>query len=92
MAAVAELSPSYLKLLESGELRERVEEAWERMRTCDLCPRNCRVLMPNGPAGTEVVLKFIAEELSPETYVNLMAQYRPCDLADQFPEIAHPLS
>jgi putative pyruvate formate lyase activating enzyme len=36
------------------------------------------LVLPNGLAGTEEVLRFIAEEISPDTYVNLMDQYRPC--------------
>jgi len=35
--------PAYLKLLENGELRRRVEEAWRHLRNCDLCARYCRV-------------------------------------------------
>ncbi len=35
--------PAYLKLYESGELRERVERAVESLRACEVCPRNCRV-------------------------------------------------
>jgi putative pyruvate formate lyase activating enzyme len=34
-------SPSYLRLLESGELRRRADAARERSRRCDLCPRAC---------------------------------------------------
>ena len=35
--------PSYLSLLESGELASRVEAALEKLGDCALCPRNCRV-------------------------------------------------
>jgi putative pyruvate formate lyase activating enzyme len=36
------------------------------------------LVMPGGLAGTRSVLNFIAKEISPNTYVNLMDQYRPC--------------
>lgn len=36
------------------------------------------LVMPNRLAGTASILRFIAEELSPDTYVNIMDQYRPC--------------
>jgi putative pyruvate formate lyase activating enzyme len=36
------------------------------------------LVMPNDVAGSEAILKFIAEELSTESYVNIMRQYRPC--------------
>ena len=32
-------------------------------------------------------MRFLAEELSPDTYVNIMDQYRPCYRAGEFPEI-----
>ena len=36
------------------------------------------LVMPGDIAGTEKVLEFIADEISPHTYVNVMDQYRPC--------------
>lgn len=41
------------------------------------------LVMPNGTAGTQAVMKFLADEISPRTYVNVMDQYRPCGKADQ---------
>jgi len=35
--------PGYRRLLETGELRERVDRAWERLRECDLCAHACLV-------------------------------------------------
>lgn len=35
------------------------------------------MVMPNDVAGSEDILKFIAEELSAESYVNIMSQYHP---------------
>jgi len=35
------------------------------------------LVLPNGLAGSAQVLKFIAEEVSPNSYVNIMSQYRP---------------
>jgi len=37
------VKPAYLKLLESGELKERVSSAWRRLEDCDLCARYCRM-------------------------------------------------
>jgi putative pyruvate formate lyase activating enzyme len=39
------------------------------------------LVMPGGLAGSRSVLNFIAREISPNTYVNLMDQYRPCGQA-----------
>jgi putative pyruvate formate lyase activating enzyme len=39
------------------------------------------LVMPGGLAGTADVARFLAEEISPDTYTNIMAQYRPCGRA-----------
>ena len=36
-------TPSYIALLESGELSERVEQAYQHLEDCDLCARYCHV-------------------------------------------------
>jgi putative pyruvate formate lyase activating enzyme len=46
------------------------------------------LVMPNAVEDSKRVLDFIAREVSPETYVNVMAQYRPMHEARRFPEIA----
>jgi putative pyruvate formate lyase activating enzyme len=50
------------------------------------------LVMPNNLAGTAEVMRFIAEEISPETYVNVMGQYHPCGQADGDPAINHAIS
>jgi putative pyruvate formate lyase activating enzyme len=35
------------------------------------------LVMPGDVAGTAAIMHFLAEEVSPDTYVNVMAQYRP---------------
>jgi putative pyruvate formate lyase activating enzyme len=45
------------------------------------------LVMPGALAETEAVLRFIAEQLGPETYVNLMGQYRPAGRAERYAEI-----
>jgi putative pyruvate formate lyase activating enzyme len=36
------------------------------------------LVLPNGLAGTREIMRFIAQHVSPDSYVNLMSQYRPC--------------
>jgi putative pyruvate formate lyase activating enzyme len=36
------------------------------------------LVLPRGLAGTKKVMEFIANHISKDTYVNIMAQYRPC--------------
>ncbi|MFP4214048.1 MAG: radical SAM protein [Desulfohalobiaceae bacterium] len=50
------------------------------------------LLMPQGLAGTEKWLDFLAREISPQTYLNLMDQYRPCGRAQEFPELQGMIS
>jgi len=38
------------------------------------------LVMPEGLAGTRELMRFLAQQVSPETYVNIMAQYRPAGL------------
>jgi putative pyruvate formate lyase activating enzyme len=52
------------------------------------------LIMPGGVAGTREIMNWISRELGPETYVNLMAQYRPaCRVTEkQYPEINRCIS
>jgi putative pyruvate formate lyase activating enzyme len=50
------------------------------------------LVLPNGIAGSEEVLKFIAEELSLDTYVNIMDQYRPMFRAYEYKELSRRIS
>ena len=50
------------------------------------------LVMPHNIAGTDTFVRWVAEELSPRTYVNLMAQYRPEHRAFDYPEIARRLT
>jgi len=45
------------------------------------------LVLPGGLAGTDEVLRFVAQEISPRTWVNLMAQYRPCFRATGSPPL-----
>jgi putative pyruvate formate lyase activating enzyme len=50
------------------------------------------LVLPHGIAGTGDVLRFLATEISSNTYLNLMDQYRPCYRADDYPELGRPLA
>jgi putative pyruvate formate lyase activating enzyme len=41
------------------------------------------LVMPENVSGTDDVLRFIAQEISKNTYVNVMDQYRPCGAANE---------
>lgn len=46
------------------------------------------LVLPDELAGTEAVLRFIAEQVSTNTYLNILGQYRPCHRANEYPELA----
>ncbi|HIJ90954.1 MAG: radical SAM protein [Desulfobulbaceae bacterium] len=45
------------------------------------------LVMPEGLAETREILGFLAGDISPATYVNVMDQYRPCGQAMNFPPL-----
>jgi putative pyruvate formate lyase activating enzyme len=45
------------------------------------------LVMPGNVAGTDLFVRWVASELGTNTYVNLMAQYRPEHKAKSIPEI-----
>jgi putative pyruvate formate lyase activating enzyme len=45
------------------------------------------LVLPEGLAGTAEVMRFLAEEISRDTYTNVMAQYRPCYRAAEYPPL-----
>ena len=49
------------------------------------------LVMPNDLAGTREVMRFLAEEISRDTFVNVMPQYRPQGHAHRHASIARPL-
>ncbi|MGQ9573948.1 MAG: radical SAM protein [Thermoguttaceae bacterium] len=49
------------------------------------------LVMPNNVAGTREVMRFLASEISANTYVNIMAQYHPEGQAFEHPLIDRPI-
>jgi putative pyruvate formate lyase activating enzyme len=45
------------------------------------------LVLPDGLAGTREIMGFLAKEISPFTYVNVMGQYRPCGRAAEHPSL-----
>jgi putative pyruvate formate lyase activating enzyme len=72
-----------------GRAREALREMHAQVGDLELDSRGTAVrgllvrhlVMPGDIAGTAEIMSFIAREISPETYVNIMDQYRPCHLA-----------
>ena len=50
------------------------------------------LVMPHGVAGTKEIMSFIARQLSANSYVNIMDQYRPLYRAGEYQEIDRRIS
>jgi putative pyruvate formate lyase activating enzyme len=50
------------------------------------------LVLPDGLAGTDGVCRFLSQEISVNTYLNVMAQYHPCYRAFDVPELARSIS
>ena len=47
------------------------------------------LVLPEGLAGSFKIIDFLDGEISSSTAINVMAQYRPCYKADQYPQMNH---
>jgi putative pyruvate formate lyase activating enzyme len=50
------------------------------------------LVLPEGLAGTDEIARFLAEEVSRDTYINVMDQYRPCYRAYQLAPLDRPIT
>ncbi len=50
------------------------------------------LVLPDNLAGTDRFVRWVADELGPDTYVNLMAQYRPEHRAFDHPELSRRIT
>ena len=50
------------------------------------------LVLPDNISGVDKIMKFIAKELSKDTYISLMSQYFPCYKASQFKEISRRIT
>ncbi|MEW6034894.1 MAG: radical SAM protein, partial [Chloroflexota bacterium] len=50
------------------------------------------LVLPHDLAGTARVVRHLAQQISANTYVNIMAQYRPCHQAYRYPKLSRPLT
>jgi putative pyruvate formate lyase activating enzyme len=50
------------------------------------------LVLPDGIAGTAELVRFLRDEVSPHTYINVMQQYRPCFRAGELPPLDRPIT
>lgn len=85
-------APDYVDVMKAA-LQEMHRQVGDLLVTGGIAARGMiirHLVLPGGIAGTDAVMRFIAEELSPDSYVNVMAQYRPAwhaaGMAEKKPE------
>ena len=78
--------------LSEPTLRFAAEHGVGDLLTADaaqVLPRADLTILCLHPQG---ILRFLAEQISPRTYVNLMTQYHPCGEAERYPELCRGVS
>lgn len=50
------------------------------------------LVLPQNLSGTTRIMEFISKKLSPETYISLMSQYKPCFNSSKFPELSRKIT
>jgi putative pyruvate formate lyase activating enzyme len=50
------------------------------------------LVMPQNIAGTDRFVRWVARELTTDTYVNIMPQYRPEHRAREYPELSRRIT
>lgn len=50
------------------------------------------LVMPDGLAGTRGIMKFLASDISTNTYINIMPQYRPCGDAYKYSQFSRQIT
>jgi putative pyruvate formate lyase activating enzyme len=96
-----EMARKYLKAPDYPEkAREAIKEMYRQVGDLTLDENGIalrgillrHLVMPGGVAGTRDIMRFIAREISPNTYVNIMDQYRPCGNADKYPPLERSIA
>ncbi len=75
-------------------LKEMHRQVGDLLIENDIAPRGLLVrhlVLPGQLAQTDNIMHFIADEISKETYVNVMEQYRPAYKAELHPTLNRPL-
>lgn len=80
--------------------KEAVREMYSQVGNLKTDPRNIaykgllirHLVMPENIAGTGKIMEFIADEISTDTYVNIMAQYYPAHKAYKYTELSRGVS
>ena len=50
------------------------------------------LVLPSNLAGSDKIFEFLAKEISPNSFLNIMDQYHPCHQALEFPELSRRIT
>lgn len=88
-------TPDYVQANQAA-LREMHRQVGDlKLRADGIATRGLIVrhlVLPNDVAGTGRVMQFLAREISPDTYINIMDQYQPVYRAGEYPELNRAIS
>ncbi len=73
-------APGYVRVM-SAAMKEMHRQGGDLVVDDGVASRGMiirHLVLPDNLAGSEIVMKFIADEISRDAYVNIMDQYRPC--------------
>jgi len=90
VATALSSAPDYVERAQAS-LREMHRQVGDLLVENGVAVRGLLVrhlVLPDGLAASEPVLRFLADEISPHTFVNVMAQYRPAHRAREVPALA----
>lgn len=94
--ADSNVAQSYLKVKDYAEVNfAAVKEMYRQVGDLQLSEAGVarrgllirHLVLPENLGGTDRILEFLATEISPNTYLNLMDQYRPCYRANGYPPL-----
>ena len=88
-------APNYFEIMRKAlkEMHRQVEDlAVNRMGIAHSGLIVRHLVLPEGLSGTKKIMHFIAWEISPHTYISLMAQYFPAYQAGQFPPLSRRIN
>jgi putative pyruvate formate lyase activating enzyme len=94
VAADLSAAPGYVEAAQAA-IREMHRQVGDLVLDNGVAVRGLLVrhlVLPHGRAGSEAVFRFLAQDVSPDTFVNVMAQYRPAHRARERAELARPVT
>jgi len=88
-------APNYFEIIKKAikEMHQQVGDLvvnQEGIATKGLLVRH--LVLPNNLAGSKEIFNFLAKEISPDTFLNIMDQYHPCYQAYDYPELSRPIT